>query len=105
MYIAKNNDLIILVAETREELEQQLQFMVYTDIEETEVEYELYNGEYLTKEEIEQKEREREKYEIKSQLDVLDLKSIRAIRSNDTEYIEKYEQEAQELRDKLKELN
>ena len=59
MFIAKNNDLIILAKETREELEQALQFMVYTDIEETDSEYELYNGEYLTPEEIAVKERER----------------------------------------------
>lgn len=59
MFIAKNDDLIILVADTREELEQQLQFMVYTDIEETDIEYKLYNGEYLTIEEIAIKERER----------------------------------------------
>lgn len=59
MFIAKNNDLIILAKDTRQELEQALQFMVYTDIEETEIEYELYNGEYLTPEEIEQKEQER----------------------------------------------
>lgn len=59
MFIAKNNDLIILAKETREELEQALQFMVYTSIEETDVEYELYGGSYLTKEEIQEKERER----------------------------------------------
>ena len=59
MYIAKDNDLIVLARNTREELEQALQFMAYTSIEETEVEYELYNGSYLTKEEIKVKERER----------------------------------------------
>ena len=59
MYIAKDNDLIVLARNTREELEQALQFMAYTSIEETEVEYELYNGSYLTKEEIRVKERER----------------------------------------------
>ena len=59
MFIAKNNDLIILTKEKREELEQALKFMVYTSIEETEVEYQLYNGEYLTEKEIEVKERER----------------------------------------------
>lgn len=52
MFIAKNNDLIILIKETREELEQALQFMVYTSIEETTKKYELYNGEYLTEEEV-----------------------------------------------------
>lgn len=59
MFIAKNNDLIILTKPTREELEQVLKYMVYTDIEETETEYQLYNGEYLTAEEIVQKERQR----------------------------------------------
>ena len=59
MYIAKNNDLIILAKETREELEEALKFMVYTSIEETETEYELYGGQYLTEEEIAIKERER----------------------------------------------
>lgn len=59
MFIAKNEDLIILASQTREELEQQLQFMVYTSIEETDVEYELYNGEYLTVGEIAQRERNR----------------------------------------------
>lgn len=58
MFIAKNNDLIILASQTREELEQALQFMVYTSIEETDIEYQLYDGEYLTKEEIEKKEKE-----------------------------------------------
>jgi len=59
MFIAKNNDLIILAKDTREELEQALKFMVYTSIEETDIEYELYNGEYLTPAEIAVKERQR----------------------------------------------
>lgn len=59
MFIAKNNDLIILVKDTKEELEQALQFMVYTSIEETDIDYQLYNGEYLTPEQIAVKERER----------------------------------------------
>ena len=33
--------------------------MVYTSIEETDINYELYNGEYLTKKEIAQYEREK----------------------------------------------
>ena len=59
MFIAKNNDLIILARDTREELEQALNLMVYTSIEETDIDYQLYNGEYLTPEQISQKERER----------------------------------------------
>jgi hypothetical protein len=59
MWIAKNNDLIILARDTREELEQALQMMVYTSIEETDIEYQLYNGQYLTPEEIAVRERQR----------------------------------------------
>ena len=59
MFIAKNNDLIILAKDTREELEQALQFMVYTSIEETNTDYQLYNGEYLTSNEIAEREAER----------------------------------------------
>ena len=61
MFIAKNNDLIVLVNEDKDILEQQLQdsFMNYTSIEGTETEYELYEGEYLTKEEIAEKQQEK----------------------------------------------
>ena len=59
MYIAKNKDLIVLAKDTREELERALQFMVYTSVEETDIEYKLYYGEYLTPEEIEIKEHEK----------------------------------------------
>lgn len=59
MFTAKNNDLIILAKKSREELESALQFMVYTSIEETEEEYVLYEGSYITEEERQQKERER----------------------------------------------
>lgn len=59
MFIAKNNDLIILAKNTREELEQALQFMAYTSIEETDIEYQLCNGKYLTPEERAQEGRER----------------------------------------------
>lgn len=52
MFIAKNNDLIVLAKETKEELEKALTFMVYTSIEETPKNYILYEGQYLTKDEI-----------------------------------------------------
>lgn len=60
MFIAKNNDLIILAKDTREELEQALQFMVYTSIEETEDNYVLYEGQYITEQEAQEKEAEEE---------------------------------------------
>lgn len=59
MWIAKDNDLIILAKDTREELENSLDMIVYTDIEETEIEYQLYNGEYLTPDEVAEKEAKR----------------------------------------------
>lgn len=104
MWIAKNNELIILARKTREELEQALRFMVYTSIEITNVDYELYNGKYLTSDEIIKAKNQARIDEIKEELDRLDLKSIRAIRANDTEFMEKYEQEAEVLRQELKEL-
>lgn len=48
MWIAKDNDLIILARDTREELEQNLKIMNYTSIEETEEDYQLYDGQYMT---------------------------------------------------------
>lgn len=57
-----------------------------------------------TAEEIVEAEKEAKKQEILKQLDSLDLKSIRAIRANDVEYIAQYEAQAQELRKQLQEL-
>ena len=51
MFIAKNNDLIILTASTKKELQNALTCMVYTSIEETQTDYELVNGSYVTPEE------------------------------------------------------
>lgn len=59
MYIAKNGDLIILARETEEELMEALKMMKYATIEETEIDYQLYNGEYLTPEEVAERERQR----------------------------------------------
>lgn len=42
--------------------------------------------------------------EIKQLLDELDLKSIRALRGGDTEYLERYESEARALRNELRAL-
>lgn len=58
-----------------------------------------------TAEETAETEKEAKRQEILKQLDSLDLKSIRAIRANDQEYIAKYEAQAEELRKQLKELS
>ena len=59
MFIAKNKDLIVLAKDTREELEQALQFLVYDTIEETSENLQLVNGKYITEKEAEQIEQER----------------------------------------------
>ena len=59
MFIAKNKDLIVLAKDTREELEQALQFLVYDTIEETTEKLQLVNGKYITEKEAEQIEQER----------------------------------------------
>ena len=59
MWIAKNNDLIILARDSKKELLKDLQLMQYTSVEETTENYTMYNGQYLTEEEIAVKERER----------------------------------------------
>ena len=51
-----------------------------------------------------QEETAAKRQEILRKLDELDLKSIRAIRAGDQEYIAKYEVEAEELRKELAEL-
>lgn len=59
MFIAKHNNLIILAKNTREELEQALQFMVYDTIEEISEKLQLVNGKYVTEQEAKQIERDK----------------------------------------------
>ena len=59
MFIAKDGDLIILARETEEELMEALKMMKYATVEETDIDYQLYNGEYLTPEEVAERERQR----------------------------------------------
>lgn len=59
MFIAKHNNLIILAKNTREELEQALQLMVYDTIEEISEKLQLVNGKYVTEQEAKQIERDK----------------------------------------------
>ena len=59
MWIAKNNDLIVSAKKTRKELKKDLKLKNFTSIEETNVNYQLYDGRYLTPEEIAVLERQR----------------------------------------------
>ena len=53
------NDKVFLARETMEELLQDLMSMNYAIVEETDIDYQMYDGEYHTPEEIEQLEQER----------------------------------------------
>lgn len=59
MFIAKQNELIIQLADTKEELEEKIKFCPDCVIEETNKEYKLFEGQILLPEEITQKEKER----------------------------------------------
>lgn len=59
MFIAKHNDLIVLAKNTREELEQALQFMIYDTIEEVPEKLQLVNGKYITEQEAKQIEQDK----------------------------------------------
>lgn len=59
MFIAKQGEKIIIVKETMEELLQVLNYNNYAIVEETDIDYQMYNGEYHTPEEIAELEQER----------------------------------------------
>ena len=58
MFIGKQGNLIVLTANTREELENN-KFIKFDSIEETDLELTLYNGRYLTQDEIQIEEQKR----------------------------------------------
>ena len=88
--------------------EQPLNKSIYKidKIEETELEYVLDGDEYVLKTQdiIDKQYKEQRKNEILARLDEIDQKSIRAIRANDTDYIQAYENEAEALRKELHDL-
>lgn len=59
MYIAKQNDLIVLTGESREALEKATLLMPNITIEKTDIEYVKIGGEYVTPEVAIEKEKER----------------------------------------------
>lgn len=116
MFLGYQNEKIVLVANTKEELEN-TPCMVFDKIEESPVDYELYNGEYIPSAEAQAKREKAEKEELKkkyyAEMDKLDLKVIRPLRAKaagtateeDEQKIIEYEEQMQELRRKVKELN
>ena len=59
MYIAKQNDLIVLTGDSREALEKATLLMPNITIEETDIEYVNVDGKYVTPEVAIEKEKER----------------------------------------------
>ena len=59
MFIAKQGELIIQVADTEEELKKKIELNPNCVIEETDTNYSLVNGTFLTPDEASQKEKER----------------------------------------------
>lgn len=59
MYIAKQNDLIVLTGDSREALEKATLLMPNITIEKSDIEYVNVNGEYVTPEVAIEKEKER----------------------------------------------
>ena len=116
MFLGYQNEKIVLVANTKEELEN-TPCMVFDKIEESSVDYELYNGEYITVAEAqakrEQAEEESHRKMLLEQLDMLDLKCIRALRAigagegtqEDTEKLADLEAQAEEIRQQLKHID
>lgn len=78
MFLGYQNNKIVLTANTRAELEN-APCMTFDRIEETDVNYTLYNGEYLTDEELLVKQKEVRKKELLAELAELDLKQIRSL--------------------------
>ena len=115
MFLGYQKEKIVLVANTKEELEN-TPCMVFDKIEESSTDYELYNGEYITVAEAQAKREQAEKEahikELKEQLDALDLKSLRALRAiqagvgteEDTQRISALEEQAEEIREELRQL-
>lgn len=111
MFLGYQNNKIVLTANTRAELEN-APCMTFDRIEETDVNYTLYNGEYLTDAEVLVKQKETRKKELIEELDALDLKCIRALRAiqagngtaEDTSKLEALEAQAEEIRKELRDL-
>ena len=116
MFGGYQNEKIVLVAETQEELANN-KFIKFDKIEELAEPYELYNGEYITSAEAITRRAEDEKTaqieSIKNELSMLDLKAIRALRAitsgtcqdKDTEMLAEIEAAAEELRQQLQALD
>ena len=72
MFIGKQGNLIVLAANTKEELENN-KFIKFDSIKETDLELVLYNGRYLTKAEIQAEKQKRINMLTMTSLDFINL--------------------------------
>jgi len=111
MYLGYQNNKIVLIANTRKEL-QNTPCMKFDRIVESQEEYVLYNGEYLTPEQVAVKEKQARRVSLIAQLDTLDLKCIRSLRAiqsgagteADITKLAEYETQAEAIRQELRNL-
>lgn len=115
MFLGYQSEKIVLVADTKKELENN-KFIKFDEIVETSDIYVLYRGEYLIKSEADERKAEDEKKahikSLQEQLDVLDLKAIRALRAiqagvgteEDAAKLAELEAQAEEIRRQIKDL-
>lgn len=115
MFLGYQKGKIALVANTREELENN-KFMKFDNVLESKEAYELYQGEYLTVTEAKQRKAADKKQALLDiylkQLSDIDLKVIRSLRAQvagvateeDLAKIKEYEALAEEIRIKMREL-
>lgn len=71
MFIAKQNDLLIQVGDSLEELQEKIKDISNTEIFETNIEYKMYNGKVLTPEEIAKEEEEKINHLTMTALDLI----------------------------------
>ena len=115
MFLGYQDEKIALVADTREELENN-KYMKFDNIVESVEDYVLYKGEYLPKSTAEAQQAADEKAariaDLQKQLDVLDLKAIRALRAiqagvgtaDDTTRLAELESQAEYVRQQIRQL-
>lgn len=111
MFLGYQNNKIVLTANTREELESN-KFMTFDDIVETDVNYTLYNGEYLTDEQLSEKQEQARKQELIAELAEIDEKEIRPMAAiaagiatdEDRQRLAEYEAQKATIRQQLQQL-
>lgn len=106
-YVEKDNE-IVLFDEDKQKIINMLKHLEYAGLEIKETERPIENYQFADTQEYKTKVLEQERLRhieaIKSQLNVIDSKTIRALRAGESEYLQQYEAQAVALREQLTEL-